>query len=136
MERRTIKNRNEDTSVMENGETIQIHQPSNIKGDRTNIFLLLCLYTLQGIPLGLSSAIPMILQNRGVSYKQQVSCNHKLLIFQSRLSGRIQFCNVAFQFKTPLGSFSRFNFFIANRPPKNLAYSNAILNRRFYVAVK
>lgn len=41
-------------------------------GDGKNITLLFLLYTLQGIPLGLSAAIPMILQNRGVSYKQQV----------------------------------------------------------------
>lgn len=47
------------------------HEP-NLKGDRANIALLLFLYTLQGIPLGLAAAIPMILQNRGVSYKQQV----------------------------------------------------------------
>ncbi|XP_044727688.1 acetyl-coenzyme A transporter 1 [Chrysoperla carnea] len=40
-------------------------------GDGKNITLLFLLYTLQGIPLGLSAAIPMILQNRGVSYKQQ-----------------------------------------------------------------
>lgn len=45
---------------------------SNLKGDWGNIALLFFLYTLQGIPLGLAGAIPMILQNRGVSYKQQV----------------------------------------------------------------
>ena len=37
-----------------------------------SISLLLFLYVLQGIPLGLSASIPMILQNRGVSYKEQV----------------------------------------------------------------
>lgn len=42
-----------------------------MKGDKLNMALLLFLYTIQGIPLGLSAAIPMILQNRGVSYKQQ-----------------------------------------------------------------
>ena len=40
-----------------------------------NISLLLFLYVLQGIPLGLSASIPMILQNRGVSYKEQVRCH-------------------------------------------------------------
>lgn len=40
-------------------------------GDRGNIALLFFLYLLQGIPLGLTAAIPMILQNRGASYKQQ-----------------------------------------------------------------
>lgn len=57
---------------MENGDHIEHHGRSNLKGDRGNIALLFFLYTLQGIPLGLSAAIPMILQNRGVSYKQQV----------------------------------------------------------------
>ncbi|GLH02093.1 Acetyl-coenzyme A transporter 1 [Gryllus bimaculatus] len=46
-------------------------QTSNIKGDELNIAILFFLYLLQGIPLGLSSAIPMYLQNRGVSYRQQ-----------------------------------------------------------------
>lgn len=49
-----------------------------LDGDGGNIFLLFFLYTLQGIPLGLAYAIPMILQNRGVSYRQQVSVLHKI----------------------------------------------------------
>lgn len=44
-----------------------------VKGDEWNIAILFFLYVLQGIPLGLSAAIPMYLQNRGVSYRQQVS---------------------------------------------------------------
>nr|XP_008197242.1 PREDICTED: acetyl-coenzyme A transporter 1 [Tribolium castaneum]XP_971594.2 PREDICTED: acetyl-coenzyme A transporter 1 [Tribolium castaneum] len=71
MERKRVKNQPQHDSTMENGENLHFRQPSNLKGDKQNIALLLCLYTLQGIPLGLSSAIPMILQNRGVSYKQQ-----------------------------------------------------------------
>lgn len=46
---------------------------SNIKGDELNISVLLFLYTLQGIPLGLAGAVPMLLQNRGITYTQQVS---------------------------------------------------------------
>lgn len=42
-----------------------------LTGDRGNIALLTMLYVLQGIPLGLCSAIPMILQNRHISYRQQ-----------------------------------------------------------------
>lgn len=49
-----------------------IEEPTNIKGDECNIAILLVLYLLQGIPLGLAAAIPMILQSRGVSFKQQV----------------------------------------------------------------
>lgn len=58
---------------MEGGDATAVKQSSNLKGDRKNVALLFFLYTLQGIPLGLAAAIPMILQNRGVSYKQQVN---------------------------------------------------------------
>ncbi|VEN54069.1 unnamed protein product [Callosobruchus maculatus] len=56
---------------MEHGEFTPSSSRASIKGDEKNIALLFFLYTLQGIPLGLSAAIPLILQNRGVSYKQQ-----------------------------------------------------------------
>ena len=36
-----------------------------------NIFLLLLLYFLQGVPLGISAAIPMMLASRNISYSQQ-----------------------------------------------------------------
>ncbi|XP_069680349.1 acetyl-coenzyme A transporter 1 [Periplaneta americana] len=52
-------------------ENSRIEENSDMKGDEWNIAILFFLYVLQGIPLGLSSAIPMYLQNRGVSYKQQ-----------------------------------------------------------------
>lgn len=41
------------------------------KHDRLNIAVLLFLYVLQGIPLGLSGSIPLILSSRHVSYKEQ-----------------------------------------------------------------
>ena len=37
--------------------------------DRGNIALLLILYTLQGIPMGLSASLPMIMKERGVTYQ-------------------------------------------------------------------
>ena len=43
--------------------------------ERGNIILLLFLYVLQGIPLGLAGSIPMILQNKNISYKEQVIIN-------------------------------------------------------------
>jgi len=47
---------------------------ANSKGDKRNIFVLLVLYTLQGVPLGLSLAIPIIIQNmHRSSFKEQVS---------------------------------------------------------------
>ena len=39
--------------------------------DKWNILILLFLYILQGIPMGLSASIPMVLQSRHVGYKQQ-----------------------------------------------------------------
>lgn len=75
-----LRKRQEKDSVNSNesfDETMK-YRKTNLKGDWNNIILLFCLYTLQGIPLGLAGAIPMILQNRGVSYKQQVSKSSKL----------------------------------------------------------
>ncbi|CAG9824640.1 unnamed protein product [Phaedon cochleariae] len=70
-ERRKNRNASTFSSNMENGELLEDPSRSNIRGDEKNILLLFFLYTLQGIPLGLSAAIPMMLQNRGVSYKKQ-----------------------------------------------------------------
>ncbi|GFR97286.1 acetyl-coenzyme A transporter 1-like [Elysia marginata] len=50
----------------ENGE-----KGKGIRGDLHSIMLLMFLYILQGIPLGLSGSIPMLLQSRNVSYKEQ-----------------------------------------------------------------
>nr|CAG4651751.1 EOG090X04K8 [Triops cancriformis] len=67
-------------STVGNDQVLSFHDETkkdeNIKmtglgKDKTNIALLFFLYLLQGIPLGLASAIPMILQNRHISYKEQ-----------------------------------------------------------------
>ncbi|XP_059186763.1 acetyl-coenzyme A transporter 1 [Centropristis striata] len=42
-----------------------------IGGELGNVLLLLFLYVLQGIPLGLAGSIPLILQSKSVSYKDQ-----------------------------------------------------------------
>ena len=49
------------------------HEKDNpgLKGDYSNILLLMFLYVLQGIPLGLGGSIPLLLQSRKVSYKDQ-----------------------------------------------------------------
>lgn len=66
-----------DSSVtLEDGNSTRnrrVEEGGYVQGDGWNIAILFFLYVLQGIPLGLSSAIPMYLQNRGVSYRQQVS---------------------------------------------------------------
>lgn len=64
------KQSSETEELLENGEILI--EESNIKGDELNIAVLLFLYTLQGIPLGLAGAVPMLLQNRGITYTQQV----------------------------------------------------------------
>nr|XP_023020136.1 acetyl-coenzyme A transporter 1-like [Leptinotarsa decemlineata] len=84
-ERRKNKNVDNISSKMENGELPQILPEGKLRGDGKNILLLFFLYTLQGIPLGLSSAIPMILQNRGVSYKQQAEFSFVFWPFSLKL---------------------------------------------------
>ena len=41
------------------------------EGDKLHILVLFFLYILQGIPLGLKSSVPLVLQERGVSYSEQ-----------------------------------------------------------------
>ncbi|XGW12585.1 hypothetical protein V3C99_013341 [Haemonchus contortus] len=43
----------------------------SLRGDISSICLLLFLYLLQGVPLGLIAAIPLLLQSKHVSYGQQ-----------------------------------------------------------------
>ena len=53
-------------------EKIKFEKP-NIKGDRVNIIVLILMYILQGALSGLNTgALPIILQNRKVSYADQV----------------------------------------------------------------
>lgn len=69
-----------DTLRKTNGVDIQeyksklMEKSSNLPSvarDRGNIALLVFLYVLQGIPLGLAGAMPMLLQTRKVAYKDQ-----------------------------------------------------------------
>ena len=68
----TRRKMNKDDNV-EDGihELKHVHERSDVRGDEKNIAILLFLYLLQGIPLGLCGSIPMLLQNRDVSYRQQ-----------------------------------------------------------------
>lgn len=43
----------------------------SLHGDFSSICLLLFLYLLQGIPLGLIAAIPLVLSSKNASYGQQ-----------------------------------------------------------------
>ncbi len=58
---------------------------ASVRKDLWNILLLLFLYILQGIPLGLTAAIPMILQNRHVSYTDQAKFSFAIWPFSVKL---------------------------------------------------
>ncbi|XP_033208193.1 acetyl-coenzyme A transporter 1 [Belonocnema kinseyi] len=70
-----MKRRMEKENKLEEGSgEVENHEhleQGDIRGDERSIAILFFLYLLQGIPLGLSAAIPMLLQNRSVSYRQQ-----------------------------------------------------------------
>lgn len=70
VERKSSNEADRETLLQEKKE---VHDESDIRGDRRNIAILFFLYLLQGVPIGLASAIPMLLQNRGASYKV-ISC--------------------------------------------------------------
>ncbi|KAG5681678.1 hypothetical protein PVAND_011091 [Polypedilum vanderplanki] len=55
----------------------------NLKGDRRNFAFLILLYVLQGVPQGISVAIPILLQNRGVSYNDQAEISISIFPFSS-----------------------------------------------------
>lgn len=61
-------------------ESNHVHECSDLRGDEKSIAILLFLYLLQGIPLGLCGSIPMLLQNRHVSYRQQVNREIRITI--------------------------------------------------------
>ena len=44
---------------------------TNLGGDKLHVLLLFFLYFLQGIPIGLDLAIPLILSRRNVPYSEQ-----------------------------------------------------------------
>uniref|UniRef100_A0A2S2PG45 Acetyl-coenzyme A transporter 1 n=1 Tax=Schizaphis graminum TaxID=13262 RepID=A0A2S2PG45_SCHGA len=59
---------------------------ANSNGDRRNIFVLLVLYTLQGVPLGLSLAVPIIIQNmHRSSFKEQAKFSLAVWPFSLKL---------------------------------------------------
>jgi len=69
----------------DDAEVTKVSEKSGIKGDEKSILVLLFLYVLQGIPLGLAAAIPLILTNRNVSYKQQAEFSFAYWPFSVKL---------------------------------------------------
>ena len=103
--------------------------------DSNSIALLSFLYVLQGIPLGISGAIPMILQNRGVTYKQQVSFSF-LFVSETRkliLPGRVQLRLLAIQPQTTVGPDRGFPVLRKHGKTKVLASSYPVLHRQVCV---
>ena len=58
---------------------------SDWRKDRWNIFLLLFLYLLQGIPLGMAASIPLIIQTYGASWSQQATFSFAFWPFSMKL---------------------------------------------------
>lgn len=75
-ERKSLNETDQESLLQDKKE---VHDETDIRGDRRNIAILFFLYLLQGVPIGLASAIPMLLQNRGASYKV-----HKIITFLSK----------------------------------------------------
>ncbi|TRY69596.1 hypothetical protein TCAL_04103 [Tigriopus californicus] len=63
----------------------EYQEKKGIKGDELNVAVLLFLYVLQGIPLGLAAAIPLLLTNRHVSYKDQAQFSFAYWPFSIKL---------------------------------------------------
>ena len=57
----------------------------DLAGDKLNVLLLFFLYTLQGLPIGLSEAIPLLLSNRDVAYEEQAKFNFVYYPFSMKL---------------------------------------------------
>ena len=45
----------------------------DLEGDKLHVLILFFLYCLQGIPLGLINAVPLILTNKGTPYTDQAT---------------------------------------------------------------
>jgi len=58
----------------------------NLDGDKLNFYLLILLYVIQGFPLGLSGALPIILQSKSmVTYEDQAAFSIALWPFSLKL---------------------------------------------------
>lgn len=79
------RRKNDTTPLLEDNSVTAHHEASDLRGDWLNIAVLFFLYLLQGIPLGLAAAVPMLLQNRGISYKQQAEFSFAYWPFSLKL---------------------------------------------------
>lgn len=70
MKKSKVNRRADEAKLMEENKAESILKP-HLKRDKGNIALLVFLYVLQGIPLGLAGAMPLLLQTKSVAYKDQ-----------------------------------------------------------------
>lgn len=68
---KSIKNKKDDQEEIQVSNKITLEKP-NLDGDRLNFYLLILLYIIQGFPIGLCIALPIILQKK-ITYNDQVS---------------------------------------------------------------
>ncbi|XP_055030358.1 acetyl-coenzyme A transporter 1 [Misgurnus anguillicaudatus] len=63
----------DEEALLQNSDRNNRHHKvrNGIQGELGNVALLLFLYVLQGIPLGLAGSIPLIMQSKNVSYRDQ-----------------------------------------------------------------
>lgn len=70
------ENNNDKKRLEAQDETVQTEEAragclKDLEGDKFHVLVLFFLYVLQGIPLGLINAVPLILTDRNVSYAEQ-----------------------------------------------------------------
>ncbi|KAG5680983.1 hypothetical protein PVAND_010457 [Polypedilum vanderplanki] len=63
------RNSSENFEIEQNSSNEE--EKPNLKGDFKNVVLLVVLYIFQSIPLGLVTSVPILMQNRGATYKDQ-----------------------------------------------------------------
>lgn len=77
---KSTKHKDEPAEVYEVPLKSKSEKP-NLDGDRLNLILLVILYTIQGFPIGVSTALPLILQSKKmVTYDDQVSVYNILFL--------------------------------------------------------
>ena len=77
---------NDPEVIIKNSVKSKSQKHGRFGGDGQNIAVLLFLYVLQGIPLGLAAAVPLILTNKHVSYKQQAEFSFAYWPFSQRVA--------------------------------------------------
>merc|ERR1719270_821745 len=80
-----IEQENPEVEIVDKKSIKSQSQNGRFSGDGQNIAVLLFLYVLQGIPLGLAAAVPLILTNKQVSYKQQAEFSFAFWPFSVKL---------------------------------------------------